>query len=273
MSDAVYYRRDEVVGDSVSTWTKTFTAPRRIQTNILARAERRVLNKFCESLPAWVMPDHLTVLGITGAVVTALGYLASNWSPYFFFLASFGLLVNWFGDSLDGSLARYRKIERPRYGYFVDHSVDAISEFLIIAGLGLSPYVGLTVALFALSAYFALSLYVFLLNQISGEFRLTFVNLGPTEVRLVVIWFNFAMFLLGPAHLSIFGLAVPLHAASIGLVGAVLVAIFVVNVYKTARELARQSESERKPSLQRIPTISRMRPPQAAARGRGSLAQ
>ena len=80
-------------------------------------------------------PDHLTALGIVGAVVTAIGYVASNWSPIFFFLASFGLVVQWFGDSLDGSLARYRKIERPRYGFFVDHSVDA-AEAVAAAGPG-----------------------------------------------------------------------------------------------------------------------------------------
>jgi archaetidylinositol phosphate synthase len=255
VSKLASYPLEPIRGNIGDRQARSFQAPQRIATNFLARPERHLLNQFCRLLPAWVTPDHLTTIGIGGAIITALGYLASNYHPAFFFLASFGLIVNWFGDSLDGSLARYRKIERPRYGFFVDHSVDVINEFIIIAGLGLSPYISMSVALFALCGYYALSLYVYLLHQISGEHRLSFASLGPTEVRLIIIWINSAMFLIGPAQVSFMGRSFPLHTVSIGAVGAALVAIFVANVYKTARELARQGEDEQDRRL-RVENVS-----------------
>jgi phosphatidylglycerophosphate synthase len=235
------YPFDPLQGNVAGQPVRDFAVPNRVAANLLARPERRLLNHLCRIMPAWVTPDRLTVLGTIGAMITALGYVASNSHPGFFFLASFGLVVNWFGDSLDGSLARYRKIERPRYGFFVDNSVDVINEFIIIAGLGLSPYIYMSVALFLLCSYLALSIYVFLVNQVSGEHRLSLASMGPTEARLGVIAFNLAMFLIGPAQLRITGLSVPLHTVSVGLVGTALIVIFVANVCKTARELASQS--------------------------------
>ena len=244
MSELATYpleRLDGIVGDGAA---ESFQAPKRIQTNLLARRERQLLNGFCRVMPAWVTPDHLTVAGLIGAVMTAIGYAATNRHPAFYLLACLGLVVNWFGDSLDGSLARYRKIERPRYGYFVDHSVDVINNFLIIGGLGLTPDVGSAAALFALCSYLALSIYVFLLNQVSGELQLTFVNCGPTEIRLGIIAFNLALFLIGPTSLSVLGVTIPLPTAGIGILGAVLAIVFVVSLYKTARNLARESDIE-----------------------------
>jgi archaetidylinositol phosphate synthase len=244
MSDRAFYADKPLAASINDRAGVSFRAPTRIANNFLAGPERQLLLRLCRLIPARVMPDHLTAIGIVGAVITALGYLASNYHPIFFFLASFGLVVNWFGDSLDGSLARYRKIERPRYGFFVDHSVDVLNEFIIIAGLGLSPYVSMSAALFALCGYYALSLYSFLLNQISGEHRLSFASMGPTEVRLIIIWVNVAMFIIGPAQLSFMGRSFPLHTVSVSIVGAVLLLIFASNVYKTARELAGQSRDE-----------------------------
>jgi archaetidylinositol phosphate synthase len=221
-----------------------FRAPKRIQTNFLARRERQLLNVFCRALPAWVTPDRLTILGVMGSVITAIGYAAVNFHSAFYLLACLGLVVNWFGDSLDGSLARYRKIERPRYGYFVDHSTDVVSNFLIIGGLGLSPHIGMAAALFALAGYLALSIYVFLLNQVSGEFQLTFLNCGPTEIRLGIIAFNLALFFIGPTYLSLGGYTIALAPTGVGLLGGALAIIFVLSLYKTARDLARQSEAE-----------------------------
>jgi archaetidylinositol phosphate synthase len=243
---------------------QTFRAPKRIQTNFLAQRERQVLNAFCRVLPEWVTPDRLTVLGVIGSLVTAIGYAAVNWHSAFYLLASFGLVVNWFGDSLDGSLARHRKIERPRYGYFVDHSTDVVSNFLIIGGLGFSPHIGMAPALFALAGYLALSIYVFLLNQVTGQFQLTFANCGPTEIRLGIIAFNLALFLIGPTYLSLMGHRIALAPTGVALLGGGLAIIFVVNLYKTARDLARQSENEQKAaesdtrrSLERLATSQR----------------
>jgi phosphatidylglycerophosphate synthase len=232
---------DGKIGDRPA---RPFQAPKRIQTNMLARRERQLLNGFCGIMPAWVTPDHLTVLGVVGAVISAIGYAATHLHPAFYLLASFGLVLNWFGDSLDGSLARYRKTERPRYGYFVDHSVDVVNNFLIIGGLGLTPDISLSAALFAFSGYLALSIYVFLRNHVSGELQLTFVSCGPTEIRLGIIAFNLALFVFGPTSLAIGGFRISLPTAGVGLFGGVLVVLFVASLVKTARDLARQSETD-----------------------------
>ena len=194
-------------------------------------------------MPAWVTPDRLTALALLGAMITAAGYLASNRHPAFLFLASFGLVVHWFGDSLDGSLARYRKIERPRYGYFVDRAMDAISSLVMMVGLGLSPYVGMSAALLLLAGYLLLSYYADLSSKLSGEFRQSYILCGATELRLIIIAFNVATYAVGPVDLSIFGRHVPLASAGVGALGVILVGVFVVGVCKTAGELARQSET------------------------------
>lgn len=105
-------------------------------------------------MPDWITPDRLTAIGSAGAALAALGYVGSWWSAKFLFVSSLGLVINWFGDSLDGSLARYRRIERPGFGYFVDHAVDALNMLVFALGLGLSPYVGMAAALLLLCSYF-----------------------------------------------------------------------------------------------------------------------
>ena len=125
----------------------------RIQQNWLAAGERRLLNWLCARMPASVTPDKLTILGMVGAVMIFAGYVASNLAPEWLILAIVGYGVQWFGDSLDGSLARYRRIERPSYGYFIDHSCDGLANMLIVAGMGLSPFVTMDIAMIALAGY------------------------------------------------------------------------------------------------------------------------
>ena len=131
-----------------------FDPPIRIQTSLLAAPERRLLDALCRRMPDWITPDRLTAIGSAGAALAALGYVGSWWSAKFLFVSSLGLVINWFGDSLDGSLARYRRIERPGFGYFVDHAVDALNMLVFALGLGLSPYVGMAAALLLLCSYF-----------------------------------------------------------------------------------------------------------------------
>ena len=111
----------------------------RIQTSILSKAEKKALNWLAARQPAWVTSDMLTAVGCVGTVLIALGYALSGKDVYFLWLATLGLFVNWYGDSLDGTLARYRGTQRPTYGFFVDHMVDCMSEVVMFVGLGLSP--------------------------------------------------------------------------------------------------------------------------------------
>lgn len=230
----------DFVGPSSPAPAPAFRPLARVQESILSDGERDLLRVLCRNLPGWVTPDIMTAVGVCGAILTATGYIAANFRPEFLFLASFGLIVNWFGDSLDGSLARFRKVERPRYGFFLDHSMDAASNLVIAIGLGLSPYVGMGASLFTLVGYLLLGLSVFLNGHVSGKFRLSFMGFGPTELRIVMIVFNLAVYLTGPLSVQILGQAYSVHSLSVTLLGVILVALYVNNVRQTTRDLSRQ---------------------------------
>lgn len=141
-------------------------------------------------MPRWVSSDMLTFIGFVGACVIATGYALSNLSLQWLWLSSFGFLLNWFGDSMDGSLARVRNTQRKTYGFFIDHNVDVINETIMFVGVGMSPLINLSFAMLALVAYFMLSVYVYIDCHLKGEMKLTYGGLGPTEFRLLVVLVN-----------------------------------------------------------------------------------
>ena len=213
----------------------------RIQENLLARSERRLLNWICARFPAWVTPDMLTYIGMVGAFMVFAGYIASNWDENWLWLAIAGYAVQWFGDSTDGSLARFRKIERPRYGYFLDHSCDGLATTLVVAGIGLSPYVTMEIALSALTGYLLLSIHAFLSVRVLGELKLSYLNAGPTERRFMLIGLTLAMMWFGTGP-GWFGAISGLDIFA-GVVGFILIALFVIQTWVTARRLAVQEPS------------------------------
>jgi phosphatidylglycerophosphate synthase len=156
--------------------------------------ERPTLRWLAANMPAWVTPDLCTFIGVLGAIGTSISYVLSNYDKAFLWLASLGFFINWFGDSLDGTLARYRRIERPMYGFFVDHTTDAFSAAIIFLGLGLTPYVSFNIACLALIAYLLLCVLVFVRTSVFGEFKISYSMLGPTEIRAVAILLNVAMY-------------------------------------------------------------------------------
>ncbi len=180
----------------------------RVQQSFVYRYERPLLDWLCPRVPAFVTPDVLTAFGVFGAFVTLTGYALARYSPHFLWLASFGLVLHWLGDSLDGNLARYRKIERPRYGFFLDQAIDAFSNLLISAGMGLSPYVRMDTALFALTGYHMLTIYVLVRTVVGREFLVTLWNSGPTEMRLLIILMNTLAIAFGAPAWSFLGLPV-----------------------------------------------------------------
>jgi phosphatidylglycerophosphate synthase len=183
----------------------------------------------------------LTLVGVFGAVMTFGGYAASIFRHDWLWLAMLGFLVQWFGDSMDGSLARFRKIERPSFGYFIDHSCDGLACLLILGGLGLSPFVRLDAALFALVGYLLLSISAYLSVQAIGEMRSSYLSLGPTELRLILIGFTAAMLNLGPAG-AVLGPLTP-YDLIVASVGVVLVGLFVVQTCSVGRRLAATESS------------------------------
>ena len=170
---------------------------RRELTFLLADPERRLLRAIAVRLPWWVASDHLTGLGVLGALGAGAAYALSNLNAAWLWVASALLVVNWFGDSLDGTLARVRRAERPRYGYYLDHIVDAFATAAIGAGLGLSPYLALGVALAGVLTYLVLSINVYLESAAFGVFRLGYGHVGPTEARILLIAANALLALSG----------------------------------------------------------------------------
>ncbi len=162
----------------------------RIQTSILNPYEKKILVYLAGRMPAWVTSDMLTFVGFLGALIVAAGYALSNLNLNWLWLASLGFLVNWFGDSLDGSLARVRETQRKTYGFFIDHNVDVINETIMFIGVGMSPLVNLTFMMGLLVSYLMLSVYVYIDCHLKGEMRLTYGGLGPTEFRLLAILVN-----------------------------------------------------------------------------------
>jgi phosphatidylglycerophosphate synthase len=162
----------------------------RIQTSILNPLEKKVLVYLAERMPKWVTSDMLTLIGFIGALIMAAGYSLSNLNLHWLWLSCFGLFVNWFGDSLDGSLARVRNTQRKTYGFFIDHNIDVINETIMFIGVGCSPLVNMSFAMFALIAYLMLSVYVYIDCHLKGEMRLSYSGLGPTEFRLMLIIVN-----------------------------------------------------------------------------------
>lgn len=202
----------------------------RVQTSILNGVEKKVLVWMAQRQPRWMTSDILTGIGTFGAVVIAAGYILSSVSINFLWLSSLGFIINWYGDSLDGTLARVRHRQRPVYGYYLDHTMDAINESIMFIGAGLSPFFNFTAAMIALVLYLMLSLNVSINAHLKSEFRLTYARLGPTEFRLIVIIINTVLILIGPASM---GSAI-LDYITWGIV-AILAVIYLVSVITDAR--------------------------------------
>jgi archaetidylinositol phosphate synthase len=160
---------------------------------LLARFERPFLRWLAGRLPRWVLPDDMTAIGVLAALAICVAYQLSNESLTWLWVASGLLVVQWLGDSLDGTLARVRGIQRPRYGYYLDHLVDAIATAAIGIGLGLSPFMLLSVATLIVVAYLILSINVYLESYALGRFRLGYGLIGPTEIRVILIALNTAL--------------------------------------------------------------------------------
>lgn len=203
-------------------------AHQRVNRGLLAKPERHALRWLAGRAPAWVVPDHLTAVGVAGAVLVMVGFVSANLSPFFVILAIFGLLLNWYGDSLDGTLARYRGIERPRFGYFIDHSCDLISQTFIFIGLGFSPYFTLFSALLALSMYLLMSSYTYLKVMILRTHQLSYGGMGATELRVAIgCWSLFAIWF-GPDLTSA---RVMRYAVLDEAIGGMWMLVFLVFIY------------------------------------------
>jgi archaetidylinositol phosphate synthase len=214
----------------------------RINEPLTAPIERPALRWLAAHSPAWITPDVLTTLGVVGSVMCFVGYWLSGQSAWWLWFVNLGFIVNWYGDSLDGTLARYRKIERPKFGFYIDHTVDAVSEFLVIIGIGMSPFMRIDIAAFALIGYLLMSVHVYVRTAVEGVFKISYGAFGPTELRIIIMIVNTAIFFAQDFFLA--DLAWGLKPFDlVGIVLAVaLSAVFLVTSSQHAVRLAKEGK-------------------------------
>ena len=197
---------------------------RRIQASFLAAGEKKTLFWLAERTPAGINSDHLTALGFAGQLAAGVFYALSRWNRYYLLAVIACLAVNWLGDSLDGTLARVRQQQRPRYGFYVDHMVDGFGAVAMMGGLAFSGYMHPWIAIGLLVGFLVLSIQSYLATYTLGEFHLSFWNFGPTELRLLLAVGNLAL-LRWPVvlhhHYRLFDIG-----GAIGLAGITLMVIF-----------------------------------------------
>ena len=213
---------------------------------LLAEPEKRLLTSIAARLPRRILPDDLTVVGVIAALGVCVAYQLSNDSLDWLWAASGLLVLQWLGDSLDGTLARVRKIERPTYGYYLDHLVDAIATAAIGIGLGLSPLMLLSIGTLIVVAYLILSINVYLESYAFGRFSIGYGLIGPTEVRLILIVLNTVValgagldFVIADLELTVFDM--------IGLaIAGAMIALLLGRAARNLRELARKEPAARR---------------------------
>ncbi len=212
-----------------------FTAAVRLQQSFVAAAEKRTLSWLAERTPRWINSDHLTLLGFVAQLLAGVSYARARWNRYALLLVIFFLALNWLGDSLDGTLARVRNCQRPRYGFYVDHIVDTFAALFLMSGLAFSGYVHPAIAFGLLVAFLMLSIEAYLTTYALGQFQLSYWKFGPTEIRLLLALGNLA--LLRNVNVNLFGMKFLLFdvGGAVAIVGMML--MLVVSAIRHTRAL------------------------------------
>jgi archaetidylinositol phosphate synthase len=218
----------------------TFKDAVRDMGGVTVQIERRTLQWLAPRLPRVINSDHLTVLAAAAMMMAGLAYWVSAFDIYALWLVNICLAINWFGDSLDGTVARIRNHQRPRYGFYVDHVVDAAGLTMLVGGMALSGYMTPLVAFGVLAAYLLLCVEVYLATYCLSTFRMSFFKVGPTELRILLALGNAATFFFHPdPHVTVFGVPARLFDVAGVLATAGLVLAFVLSVIRNTRTLYR----------------------------------
>lgn len=218
----------------------TFKDAVRDMGGVTVQMERRTLQWLAPRLPGHVNSDHLTGLALGAMAMAGLAYWLSAFQIYALWLVNLCLAINWFGDSLDGTLARIRNHQRPRYGFYVDHVVDAAGLTMLVGGMALSGYMTPLIAFGVLAAYLLLCIEVYLATYCLSTFRMSFFKVGPTELRILLALGNAATFFFHPdPHVTVFGMSARLFDVAGMLATTGLVLAFVLSVIRNTRTLYR----------------------------------
>lgn len=212
-----------------------FQAAVRVQQSFITAAEKKILLWLAERTPSRIHSDHLTALGALGMLLAGASYALARYTPYGLLLACFFLAVNWLGDSLDGTLARFRRRQRPRYGYYIDHVIDCFGATALLAGIGLSGYMAAPIAAALLIAYLLLSSEIFLATYALGRFEMSYLRMGPTELRILLCAGNLYSFF----HAAVHPFSLPLSLFDFGgIAGAAgMLVIAIASAVRHGREL------------------------------------
>jgi phosphatidylglycerophosphate synthase len=216
------------------------TTPRRSNEGLLQPLERSALSWMVQQIPPNITPNMFTGLAFLGALIASASYVIARWQPAFLWLATVGLLLNWLGDSLDGNLARFRRIERPRYGFFLDQNLDAFEQLLFALGIGFSGFIRLEIAMFTLAAYFLMSILSLVRAVVSNVFTMAYAGVGSTELRVAFILLNASMFFFPPRPSLISGLEFSYPEILSVLWGGSMIIAFLVNFRSELRRLNRE---------------------------------
>lgn len=218
---------------------------KRTNAFLLANVEMKALRAIARKTPRWIAPDDLTILALIASFAICGAYYLSGESHLWLWLVNAMLIVHWLGDSLDGTLARVRKTERPKYGYYIDHIADAIAVTAIGLGLGLSPYMLLSVGILFVVMYLLLSINVYLESSTLGQFDISYGKLGPTEFRIILFLINVPLALGYNPTMNIFNVVLgPLNAVGV----AVITIMLILLLSRIIRNLKLLAEKEPPPS-------------------------
>lgn len=215
-----------------------------INTGITAKVEEKAKEFICPRIPRWMGPDMLTIIGIVGVLMVAVGFVLGFFERNYLFLVVGGLVVNWFGDSFDGSIARYRKKTRPNYGYYIDHIVDAVVIIIFGISLGLSGFVRIEIGLLFSAFYLALMLHVDMVTFVQNQFKYSFGIFGPTEIRIIGIFVTVYMFFAKVIYFNIYGHILTQYDLGLLGISLILSLILVVSIITKGIELDRIDRSK-----------------------------
>jgi phosphatidylglycerophosphate synthase len=210
-----------------------------INTGITAKAEEKAKEWICPRIPSWVNSDMLTVFGFLSMFLIAGGFILGFFNRYYLSFVIIGLVFHWFGDSFDGSLARYRKKTRPNYGYYIDHVVDAVAIMIFGLGLGFSGFVKIELALAFVIMYMILMIHVELVTYVQNEFKYSFGLIGPTEIRIIGIMLTIVMFFMPTRYYEILGYTLTQYDLFASLAVVIMFGIIVYSILSKGIELDR----------------------------------
>lgn len=210
-----------------------------INTGITAKVEESIKEWVCPRIPSWINSDHLTALGVVAIFIVAAGFILGFYDRIYLLLVVFGLFLNWFGDSFDGSLARYRKKTRPNYGYYIDHMVDAIVIIIFSLGVGISGFVRIDLALLFAIMYMAFMIHVELVTFVQNTFKYSFGLVGPTEMRIFGVFITIYMYLAPVEYFKILHWHISQYDIAFLVMSILMSIVLFISILKKGIELDR----------------------------------